>query len=64
MNVTFDIQNDELNSNFVIEAEKAGLFGLKGHRMVGGLRASIYNAMPYEGILALVEYMKEFEKKY
>ena len=64
MNITFNIQDDELSSNFVVEAEKAGLFGLKGHRMVGGLRASIYNAMPYEGILALVEYMKEFEKKY
>jgi phosphoserine aminotransferase len=64
MNITFNIQDNELSSNFVVEAEKAGLFGLKGHRMVGGLRASIYNAMPYEGILALVEYMKEFEKKH
>jgi len=64
MNITFNIQDDKLSSNFVSKAEKTGLFGLKGHRMVGGLRASIYNAMPYEGVLALVEYMKEFEKKH
>ena len=42
-------------------AEKNGLFGLKGHRAIGGLRASIYNAMPHEGVVALVEYMKEFK---
>ena len=61
MNVTFTIHNNELISKFLLGAEKKGLFGLKGHRVVGGLRASIYNAMPYEGVVALVEYMKEFK---
>ena len=49
-----------INSKFVKEAEAAGLVNLKGHRLVGGMRASIYNAMPKEGVEALVEYMKEF----
>ena len=61
MNVTFTIHNNELISKFLLGAEKKGLFGLKGHRVVGGLRASIYNAMPHEGVVALVEYMKEFQ---
>ena len=52
MNITFNIHNDELTSEFLVGAEKKGLFGLKGHRMVGGLRASIYNAMPFEGVVA------------
>jgi len=45
----------------VVEYEKNSLFGLKGHRIIGGLRASIYNAMPFEGLVALVDYMKEFK---
>jgi phosphoserine aminotransferase len=61
MNITFNIYNDELTSEFLVGAEKKGLFGLKGHRVVGGLRASIYNAMPFEGVVALVDYMKEFK---
>jgi len=61
MNVTFNIYNNELTSEFIASAEKIGLFGLKGHRVIGGLRASIYNAMPFEGVVALVDYMKEFK---
>ena len=57
----FNIYNDELTSKFLVGAEKNGLFGLKGHRVIGGLRASIYNAMPFEGVVALVDYMKEFK---
>ena len=47
---------------FVSEAEAEGLYQLKGHRLVGGLRASIYNAMPFEGIKALIEFMEKFKK--
>ena len=61
MNVVFNIHNDELISDFLDGAERNGLFGLKGHRVIGGLRASIYNAMSFEGVVALVDYMKEFE---
>jgi phosphoserine aminotransferase len=66
MNVNFRIQgdNEALEKKFAQEAEAAGLSGLKGHRSVGGLRASIYNAMPLEGVQALVDFMREFEKKY
>ncbi len=63
MNVPFVTDSDELNAKFVKEAEAAGLVNLKGHRTVGGMRASIYNAMPYEGVKALVEFMKKFEKE-
>ena len=63
MNVTFRLPNEDLEAKFVKEAKAAGLDGLKGHRSVGGLRASIYNAFPEKGIDALVEFMKEFEKK-
>ena len=61
MNVPFVTGNDELDAKFVKEAKAAGLENLKGHRSVGGMRASIYNAMPYEGVVALVEFMKKFE---
>lgn len=61
MNVTFTLPSEELTSKFVKEAEKAGLTTLKGHRSVGGIRASIYNAMPIDGVKALVEFMKKFE---
>ncbi|MBR6360596.1 MAG: 3-phosphoserine/phosphohydroxythreonine transaminase, partial [Clostridia bacterium] len=62
MNVTFVTDSDELNAKFVSEAAAAGFVNLKGHRSVGGMRASIYNAMPVEGVEKLVEFMKEFEK--
>ncbi len=63
MNVTFRLPNEQLEEKFVKEAKAAGLDGLKGHRSVGGLRASIYNAFPEEGVDALVAFMREFEKK-
>ena len=62
MNVTFRAEDDEINAKFVKEATAAGFANLKGHRSVGGMRASIYNAMPYEGVEKLVEFMKEFAK--
>lgn len=62
MNVPFVTGSDELDAKFVKEAKAAGLENLKGHRTVGGMRASIYNAMPIEGVQKLVEFMKEFEK--
>lgn len=63
MNVTFRTPNDDMDTKFVKEAKAAGFDNLKGHRSVGGLRASIYNAMPIEGVAALVEFMKKFEKE-
>jgi phosphoserine aminotransferase len=63
MNVTFRLANEELEKAFVKEATAAGLDGLKGHRAVGGMRASIYNAFPEAGVNALVEFMREFERK-
>ncbi|OEF96039.1 3-phosphoserine/phosphohydroxythreonine transaminase [Desulfuribacillus alkaliarsenatis] len=62
MNVTFTIANSELESKFIAEAAGKGLIGVKGHRSVGGMRTSIYNAMPKEGCLALAEFMAEFQK--
>jgi phosphoserine aminotransferase len=62
MNVTFKTGNDELDSKFVKGAEAKGMTALKGHRSVGGMRASIYNAMPLEGVEKLIDYMKDFEK--
>ena len=62
MNVTFVTGDADLDKKFAKEAEAAGLKNLKGHRSVGGMRASIYNAMPYEGVEKLVEFMKEFAK--
>lgn len=63
MNVPFVTGNPDLDAKFVKEAKEAGLENLKGHRTVGGMRASIYNAMPMEGVEALVEFMKKFEKE-
>ena len=63
MNVTFRLATEELENLFVKESTAAGLDGLKGHRAVGGMRASLYNAFPEEGVDALVEFMKEFERK-
>ncbi|HAK05073.1 MAG TPA: 3-phosphoserine/phosphohydroxythreonine aminotransferase [Firmicutes bacterium] len=62
MNVCFRTPDETLNEQFIAEAKKAGFDNLKGHRSVGGMRASIYNAMPIEGVEALVEFMKQFEK--
>jgi phosphoserine aminotransferase len=63
MNVPFTLANPELDASFLSEAKGAGLLTLKGHRSVGGMRASIYNAMPEEGVKALVDFMAEFERK-
>ena len=64
MNVTFRMPSEELEKQFVKDAEKAGLDGLKGHRSVGGIRASIYNAFPEKGIDALTDFMQGFEQRY
>ena len=64
MNVTFRLPSEELEKQFVKESTAAGLDGLKGHRSVGGMRASIYNAFPEEGVDALVQFMREFERKH
>ena len=64
MNVPFTLANSDLDGEFLSQATERGLVTLKGHRSVGGMRASIYNAMPEEGIDALVEMMKDFEKQY
>jgi phosphoserine aminotransferase len=63
MNVTFRLPSEELEKQFVKESTAAGLDGLKGHRSVGGLRASIYNAFPEKGLDALVQFMQEFERR-
>jgi phosphoserine aminotransferase len=62
MNVTFRLPSEDLEKKFAKDATSAGLDGLKGHRSVGGIRASIYNAFPEEGVDALVQFMREFEK--
>lgn len=64
MNVPFTLKDSELDKVFLEESEKAGLLHLKGHREVGGMRASIYNAVPLEWVQQLVDFMKDFEKKY
>ena len=63
MNVPFVTGDEALDKKFVKEAAERGLYNLKGHRSVGGMRASIYNAMPKEGVIKLIEFMKEFEEK-
>ncbi len=64
MNVPFTLADPSLDDTFLAEAKKHGLVTLKGHRSVGGMRASIYNAMPEEGVDALVAFMAAFEKRY
>jgi phosphoserine aminotransferase len=64
MNVAFRLRSDKLDGDFLKQAESLGLSQLKGHRAVGGMRASIYNAMPLEGVKKLVEFMREFERKH
>jgi phosphoserine aminotransferase len=63
MNVTFRLPSEELEKTFVAEALENGLGGLKGHRSVGGCRASIYNPTPLRAVEALVDFMKTFERK-
>jgi phosphoserine aminotransferase len=63
MNVPFILPSEELDAKFLDGAKKAGLVTLKGHRSVGGLRASIYNAMPVDGVKKLVEFIKDFESR-
>ncbi|MFT6987222.1 MAG: phosphoserine aminotransferase [Psychromonas sp.] len=63
MNIPFTLADESLNDAFLIESKAAGLLTLKGHKLVGGMRASIYNAMPIEGVQALVDFMSDFEKK-
>ena len=62
MNVTFRLPTEELEKKFVAEALEHSLGGVKGHRSVGGMRTSIYNAMPYEGCVALTDFMEKFRK--
>jgi phosphoserine aminotransferase len=62
MNVPFFLHNESHNDAFLTGAKAARLLQLKGHKSVGGMRASIYNAMPMEGVVALVNYMREFER--
>jgi phosphoserine aminotransferase len=64
MNVPFRLPTEELEETFAKEATKQKLIGLKGHRSVGGIRASIYNALPLESVQALYNYMKEFQKSH
>ena len=64
MNVTFFLLNDDLDKLFLSKAEENGLLNLKGHRSVGGMRASIYNAMPFDGVEDLIQFMDDFESKY
>ena len=64
MNVTFRLPTEELEAACVAEGKGKNLIGLKGHRSVGGMRASIYNAMPVEGVKTLCEFLKEFQEKH
>ena len=64
MNVPFYLKDERLNDAFLTEAKAAGLLQLKGHKTVGGMRASIYNAMPLEGVQALVAFLKDFEARH
>ncbi len=63
MNAPFILPTEELNAKFIKEAEAQGFVNLKGHRTVGGMRASMYNAMPVEGVERLVAFMEQFEKE-
>ena len=64
MNVVFTLPREELDKPFLTAAKATGLTNLKGHRVVGGMRASIYNAMPESGVDALVEFMADFAKRH
>jgi phosphoserine aminotransferase len=64
MNIPFTLRDEKLDDMFLKESAKAGLAALKGHRSVGGMRASIYNAMPEAGVDALIAFMKDFERRH
>jgi phosphoserine aminotransferase len=64
MNVTFTLSRPDLDSAFLAAAAAAGMHGLKGHRVVGGMRASLYNAMPIEGVEKLTAFMRDFEGRH
>jgi phosphoserine aminotransferase len=64
MNVTFTLSNPDLDPVFLADAAAAGLQGLKGHRVLGGMRASMYNAMPIEGVEKLTAFMRDFEERH
>jgi phosphoserine aminotransferase len=64
MNVTFALSNPDLDAAFLTAATAAGLQGLKGHRVLGGMRASLYNAMPIEGVEQLIAFMRDFENRH
>ena len=64
MNVSFELVDDALDPAFLAESERAGLVGLKGHRSLGGMRASIYNAMPEQGVERLVAFLEDFERRH
>jgi phosphoserine aminotransferase len=64
MNVPFFLRDETLNAAFLAESEAAGLLALKGHKAVGGMRASLYNAMPLDGVQALITFMKDFEARH
>ena len=63
MNVTFFLKDEALNAQFLAQSNAAGLVALRGHKAAGGMRASIYNAMPIEGVKALIEFMRDFERR-
>ena len=63
MNVPFFLHDESLNDAFLAQAREAGLISLKGHRVLGGMRASIYNAMPEAGVQALADFMKDFQQR-
>jgi phosphoserine aminotransferase len=63
MNVTFFLKDESLNAKFLAQSSAAGLVALRGHKAVGGMRASIYNAMPIKGVKALIEFMRDFERR-
>ena len=63
MNIPFFLPDDTLNARFVAESKAAGLLALKGHKAVGGIRASLYNALPVEGAQALVDFMRDFQQR-
>lgn len=64
MNVTFRTDSAELDAAFVKAAAERGIVSIKGHRAIGGMRASLYNAMPIEGVHCLVDFMEEFERQH
>ena len=64
MNVPFSLQNEALDKAFLAESKAAGLIALKGHRVIGGMRSSIYNAMPEAGVQALADFMRDFQQRH